>query len=291
MTTPEKTDYHVHYFVDGCVDDEMTPAAIAREAERLGLEEICVLKHYSHELPNGEAAWVHWKRIAPAQFERFLDEMRPFRSASGGPVTVLAGVETELLDETGEVNIPEAQAAQLDALILSVHWLPRMAAAQADPALVPGGLGGSPPEAVSEWRAAVAKCGAAVLVEGMVAGYVNAMGRNTKVKVLAHMYDGLKPLRDYGVPVDELDDNVLLPLMEPLMRACAEGGVLWELMAEPVQRPAVLARANELGVRFTATADAHFLRPDGWASLCDHHKAEEYIASLGLTRGRMGRDA
>lgn len=56
MISAARCDYHVHYFVDGYAHEEMTLANIEREAVRLGLEEVCVLKHYSQELPNGEEA-------------------------------------------------------------------------------------------------------------------------------------------------------------------------------------------------------------------------------------------
>ena len=75
--------------------------------------------------------------------------------------------------------------------------------------------------------------------------------------------------------------------MEPLMRACVKNKVLWELTAHPVKRPSILKKANERGVRFSATADAHFLKADGWAHLRDHFKAREYISSLGLTNGTI----
>ena len=102
------------------------------------------------------------------------------------------------------------------------------------------------------------------------------------------MFDGLHPLRSYyGVPVDVLSDDVLCSLIEPLMNACLRENVLWELTAEPVERPAILKRANDLGVRFTATADAHMPGPEGWAPVCGHSKAEEYISSMKLTKGTL----
>jgi len=66
--------------------------------------------------------------------------------------------------------------------------------------------------------------------------------------------------------------------------------VLWELTPAPVERPAILRRADALGVRFCATADAHFLQTPGWANLYDHAKAEAVIDEFGLTRGELTRE-
>lgn len=265
----------------------MTLANIEREALRLGLAEICVLKHYSHRLPNGGPAWVNWKRIVPEQFDSFLTDIRGYRKCAR--ISMLTGAETELLDDSGTVNIPAAAADRLDALSLSVHWLPRMGVLTADPAFNPWCPEGSPPGVVADWQDRVSKCDPAAVIENFVAAYRHAIEKNPKVLVFAHMGDGLDPLRIYGVPVDTLSSDRLNILMEPLLVACAEAEVLWELTPSPVKRPSILDRANELGVRFSATADAHFLRADGWANLREHEKAEKYLSSLGLTRGTIKR--
>jgi len=283
MISPGKCDYHVHYFADRCAHEEMTVANIEREAVRLGLEEVCVVKHYSQELPNGEDAWVAWKRIVPEQFDSFLEDIRTYQTS--GHVSMLAGVETEIVDDSGKVNIPEEDANKLDTLILSVHWLPRMDILTADPSMNPWKPDKSPPGVVAHWRSRVRECDAEAVVRNLISAYIRAIEHNPKALVLAHMGDGLNPLRSYEVPVDELSDSKLKALMEPLMKTCAGKQVLWELTSTPVKRPSILKRANALGVRFSATADAHFLQTDGWANLRDHDKAEDYINSLGLTKG------
>ena len=280
-------DYHVHYFVDGCVNDEMTLANIEREAVRLGLTEICVLKHYSQALPNGEAVWVNWKRIVPEQFDAFLNDINAYRKSAR--LSMLAGVETELVDDSGTVNIPAEDAEKLDALNLSVHWLPRMEVLTADPALNPWRPESSPASVVADWQKRVSQCDVAAVIENLVTAYCRAIEANPKLLVMAHMGDGLNPLRTYGIAVDTLSDDRLNALLEPLMALCARTGVLWELTPSPVKRPSILHRANELGVRFSATADAHFLQADGWAHLREHEKAEAYISALGLAKGAIGR--
>jgi histidinol phosphatase-like PHP family hydrolase len=285
MIDVRKSDYHVHYYADACAHAEMTLANIEREAIELGLAEVCVVKHYSRELPNGDASWVHWKRVVPDQFTAFLEDFRSHKST--GRVRLLSGVETELLDDTGQVNIPVAEAMKLDAAILSVHWLPRMEVISADPVLVPGSIEKGPSDIVTAWKERIAACGTEAILENFVSAYVHAINKNPKVLVLGHMFDGLLPLRSYGVPVDGLSDDRLIGLMEPLMVACADRGVLWELTPGPVKRTAILEKANRLGVRFCATADAHFLHEEGWAHLRDHAKAEKYLSLLGLTSGNL----
>ncbi len=278
-------DYHVHYFLDGCVHEEMTLSNIEREAIRLDLDEICVLKHYSQELPNGEDVWVNWKRGVSEQFASFLEDIRAYQASAR--ISMLAGVETELMDDKGRVNISAEDADKLDALNLSVHWLPRMETLTADPALNPWHPEKSPPSVAADWENRVKACDTAAVVQNLASAYIRAIEENSKVLVLAHMGDGLDPLRSYGVPVDELSDDKLNALMKPLMQTCAKNQILWELTPEPVKRPSILKRASAVGVRFTATADAHFLQADGWAHLRDHFKAEEYISSLGLIKGTI----
>ena len=282
-----KCDYHVHYHLDGCANKEMTLTNIEKEAVRLGLSEICVLKHFSRELPNNKNAWVYWKQIIPEHFSSFLKDIQTYQSSAH--ISMLAGAETELIDDTGNINIPAEDADKLDMVNLSVHWLPRMETLTADPALNPWEPEKSPPDVLSKWQEHVRKCDTAAVIENLISAYCHALEKNPKVLVLAHLGDGLDPLRTYGIPVDKLSDDRLSTLVQPLMEECVRKNVLWELTPSPVTRPSILMKAKTLGVPFTATADAHFLHADGWAHLRDHSKAEEYISSLGLTKGTIKR--
>jgi histidinol phosphatase-like PHP family hydrolase len=280
-------DYHIHYYADSCANPEMTLENIQKEALRLGLRETCVLKHYSRELPNGADKWMAWKRIVPEAFEAFLKDIRTFEADPR--LRFFAGVETELVDDNGTVNISSQDAERLDALILSVHWLPRMKVATADPTLDVFNIQRSPPDVLRVWQKHVQECGAAALVENLAMAYVRAIEKNPKVLVLGHMFDGFYPLRTYQVPVDDVPEDILCRLMEPLMKVCAAHDVLWELTASPIRQPAILKRAHALGVKFCATADAHFLLVDGWGNLREHEKAEARIDEYGLTRGALKR--
>jgi len=73
-------------------------------------------------------------------------------------------------------------------------------------------------------------------------------------------------------------------LMEPLMLCMREHQVLWELHTIVPRQEAILHRANELGVRFCATADAHFIT-GGWANISDYYKALRIIDDLELIQG------
>ena len=280
MAMSGKVDYHIHYFVDGCASDEMTLANIAAEALKIGLEEICILKHYSQQVPNKEAKWVSWKRIIPKQFADFLTDIRSFHSPAG--LHILAGVETELLNDQSKINIPQCDMDKLDAINLSVHWIPDLEFLHFDPALWPGELGKISPVAAERWRTQIKKIGTEAILKNFVLAYVRAIKENPKVRSLAHMFDGLFPLRQYQIPVDDLGEKKILKLMEPLMQMCVENHILWELTPTPVECDFVLKRANEIGVHFSATVDAHSLQ-----ILRDHNKAETYIDSMALTKGTI----
>lgn len=96
-----KADYHVHYYIDSCAADEMTFPNIEKKALELGLDEISVLKHHSRRMPNGEAAWVCWKRVKPEEWQRYLDEYAAYRPEK---LVIHSGVESELCSEDGEID-------------------------------------------------------------------------------------------------------------------------------------------------------------------------------------------
>lgn len=283
MAVPGKVDYHIHYYIDICAHDEMTLQNIEDEAARLGLEEVCVLKHYSAKLPNGEKAWVHWKQVVPEQFVNFLKDIRTYQQTKG--VKMLAGVEAELLNDEGEINIEQEAMDKLDSVSLSVHWMPDLKILKTDPILYPGDIGKYSSSAADLWRSRIKEAGLSAIIGQYVSSYVKALEKNPKVRVLAHMNDGLNTLRSFDIMVDLLGEDKLVDLMEPIMKTCAEKKVLWEIAEKPVKCELILKRANELGVHFSATVDAHFLHAEGWSHLNEHYMIEEYIDSLGLTKG------
>lgn len=188
-----KADYHVHYYIDGCAADEMTFPNIEKKALELGLDEISVLKHHSRRMPNGEAVWVCWKRVKPDEWQRYLDEYAAYRPEK---LTIHSGVESELCGEDGEINISDEEAAKIDMVALSVHYMPDLDGLKMDFLLYPD-LNFCPEQnneegrrELARWREKAAAFGAENAVKGLVNGYCNAIRAHKKVRTLSHMYDG-----------------------------------------------------------------------------------------------------
>ena len=280
----KKCDYHVHYHLDECASDDMKLQNIEREAIKLGLDEICVLKHYSKLLPNGLDSWVYWKKIKPEQFDFFLDDINKFKKVS--KINILSGVETEIIDDSGNINILSEDSEKLDVLVLSVHWLPKLSVVNVDTKLRPHGFDKSPEDIVDEWFNQLKKVKTEDIVANFISAYVKTVEKNTNPLILGHMYDGLYPLRGYQIPVDKIPKDKLTDLFRPLFKVCSERNVLWELLPEPVKFPEILHKANEYGCKFTATADAHSLyKPNDGMNFTRHNEAEDYIKSLALNKG------
>ncbi|NLL84524.1 MAG: hypothetical protein GX230_09850 [Lentisphaerae bacterium] len=289
-TPPECTDYHVHCHYDGCSAKDMTLAAVYESAVTAGLREICVVKHYSHELPNGGDVWVNWKRTKPDDFEAYLEEFANTPQPAG--LRVLSGVETELTTDKGDVNIPDAQAARVDLLLISNHWLPDAPGLSRawQPLLGEGKLPHAMPlEQLGPWLEALAASGPEPYARAVFEGNANAVRRHPKARVLAHLGDGgLHALRAFRIPADDISDDRLLELAAPLFEACVTHNALWELTPEFPRRTNIVREANRCGVSFTATVDAHFLNNPRWGyTLAQHDVAEEALRKLGLRRGKL----
>lgn len=282
-------DYHVHYCIDACASNDMTFDNITAKCRELGLDEITVLKHYSENMPNGEADWICWHRIRNNEWEQYLNE---YASYSPKGITMHSGVETELCNEKGDINIPLSCQSKIDMCALSVHYMIDLDCCKMDFLYYPD-LNFCPEHnnedgifKRQQWIDKVKSVGAENMITGLANGYINAIKRYPKVKTLSHMYDGLHPLRTYLCDVDYLGKKKQVELLEPLMKTVAEHGVLWELYGNSVVNEDILIRANQLGVKFCATADGHFL-DNGWGPLTKHNLAEELIDRLNLNRGRI----
>lgn len=280
-------DYHVHYYLDGCATKDMTFPNIEKRCMELGVDEISVLKHYSQALPNGKDDWVCWHKIKPDRWQQYLDE---YASYVPEKIKIHSGVETELVNEKGDINIPLNDQAKIDMCALSVHYMIDLECCKMDFLLYPN-LDFCPEfkneegyRQRDEWREKVKAVGPEKMLTGLVNGYINAIKRFPKVKTLAHMADGMLPLRTYLCDVDSLGRDKCVEIIEPLMKTAAEHGVLWELHGSGVVNEKVLIRANELGVRFCATADGHMLT-GGWGPMDGIIKAENLIQRLNLNKG------
>lgn len=247
-----------------------------------------MLKHYSAALPNGKNDWVSWHVVKEAEFRLYLEQMAAYRTEEG--LKIFSGVETELVNCKGDINIPMEDQEKVDSIALSVHYLPQM-----DKVTVPflyhpraqKELLETDPEArqaLKRWQETVEDLGPGYFVEQLVQGYVAAFEKYPKIRQASHMYDGLFPLRDYLIPYDRISEGTLIEMMEPLMDAMVRCQVLWELLPEPVGNKNILKRANEKGVQFVASADGHSLNGT-WGRFVDHPLAEKMIDEMQLNKG------
>ncbi|PKM63225.1 MAG: hypothetical protein CVU97_01455 [Firmicutes bacterium HGW-Firmicutes-21] len=281
-------DYHIHYYIDSCANDEMTFTNIENKCVELGITEAAVLKHYSSAMPNGKDDWICWHRTKPEQWKQYLAEYAAYKPRS---ILMSSGVETELCNERGDINIPVEEQQKIDLVQLSVHYMIDLDCLPLSLLIYPN-LNFCPEfnndegrRLLEEWRQKTVDAGEENIIKGLVNAYMNAIKRYPKVKSLAHMGDGLVPLRTYLVAVDKVGNERIIEIFEPLMSLMAEKGVVWEL-AGSCGNTAMLKRANELGVSFTATADAHFL-DSGWGPLSKHKNAEVFLDSMSLRRGKI----
>lgn len=293
----KRADYHVHHYVDyHCADKSMTFENIINTANEVHIEEICVVKHVTQWLPDGsDYKWANWAKLVPEQFELFLSE---YKAADKKGVNVLIGAETELLDEEGKVNILPEDAAKLDMLNLSCHWIPQLSNFKVSPWIVPLATieklkaVNAPQEQIQAYvdmYEEIKAIGLINIIESLVRAYINAIDRNPKVRNLAHMYDGLFPFIYYNIPLDQIRTHDVVEIMEPLFAKCVEKQVLWEICRDPNAthtRLPVLQRAAEVGVKFTPTTDAHFIK-DGWANLVEYQQIVDQVTRWNLPLGNV----
>jgi len=275
-----KADYHVHYYMDGCSSDAMTLANIAPAALKAGLDEIAVLKHYSANLPNGEGHWCYWKKVIPEQFEQFILDVQEYSQNNIHP-KIYSGVETELVNENGAINIGYEAQQKLDMVALSINYIPNMKALDLNKDNYPDFTA-----LTDEWRQKVADVGIETIIQGYVKSICNAIRKNPKIRTMAHFSDGLALLRPFAINYETIESNRLVEMMEPMMICMREHDVLWEIAKDRPRQEAIVKRANELGVRFCATADAHFIE-GGWANIPEHEVAENIIDEFKLNHGRI----
>lgn len=108
MSLP-RFDFHVHtsYSSDG----EGTPAAMVEAAEVRGLEAVAITDH-GPELSVG---------ISPDKIEPMLGDVELARMDAAIPV--LGGIEANITDQSGAMDIDERMLARFDILLVGVHKL------------------------------------------------------------------------------------------------------------------------------------------------------------------------
>lgn len=274
-------DFHIHFHLDSCGADEMTMPNIEKACIDLGINEATVLKHYSMRLPNGKPDWAAWHVQGTEELDAFIKEYNSYKPRR---VVFHSGVETELLNDRGDINIPLSDQERVDMVQLSVHFMIDTEKLPFDFMLYPDGYF-SPEFATeggqrqwTEWKERVASVGADYLLEATAKGYLNALKRFPKIKSLSHMGDGIGHLKTFGADVSQISMTRRVGIFEPLMKYMGEKGIFWELTAGGMSQE-MFNRAKELGVIFTCTADGHQLY-EGWGPLSNHIKAEEALERL-----------
>lgn len=274
-------DFHIHFHLDACGADEMTMPNIERACIDLGIDEGTIIKHYSMKLPNGKNDWAAWHVQGTKELDKFLDE---YHSYTPKQVVFHSGVETELLNDKGDINIPLSDQEKVDMVQLSVHFMIDTEKLPFDFLLYPDAyfspeFGTEDGQKLwAEWKEKVYNVGAEYLLEATASGYLNALKRYPKIKSLAHMGDGFGALKTFGADVFSVPISRRVEIFEPLMKYMAENGTFWELTSGGMSNE-MFRRAKELGVTFTCTADGHQLY-EGWGPLSNHIKAEEALARL-----------
>lgn len=274
-------DFHIHYHMDACGAEEMTLPNIERVCKELGIDEATIIKHYSEKMPNGEKDWICWHVQGAKELDAFLEE---YNAYTPNGIIFHSGVETELINDKGDINIPVEDQNKVDMVQLSIHFmistekLPMDFLLYPDLSFCPGYNNETGRKMLAEWKEKVDAVGPEYLIEATVNGYMNAVKRFPKVRSLAHMADGMKHLRTYKSDVSLVPVKKQVEMFEPLMKLLAERGVFWEI-ANEFAEPAIIKRAHELGVIFTCTADGHQLYK-GWGPLANHINAENRLKEL-----------
>lgn len=282
-------DYHIHYYLDGCASGEMALPQIDEACRELNIAQGGILKHYSHALPYGGDNFIYWHRIKQGEWARFLAEFAFYKPKY---TRFFSGVETELLNQNGDINIPHEEQKKVDFVGLSVHFMPELNCLRFDLPCSPDldFVPANEPEKraenerhISRWVEKCADAGADRIIEGTAQAYINAIKKNPRIRSLTHMGDGMSVLRTYKINTESVSLKKRLEILEPLMKLAAEREIVWELTADGAAGgdEQILLHANRLGVGFAATADAHQLY-NGWAPLSNHVKAEKVIERLML---------
>lgn len=275
-----QADYHIHHHVDPCADAEMTLSNIEEAVHEMGLQEITVLTHCSTQLPGDAADWGWWHKLREDRFALYLSEVRSFSSKYG--TRIYSGIETELVDDKGNIATTEDILHKVDMAALSLHYLPDIAVFPWLPDdFPPSGHGAEFQNQYQEWQRVISDIPPASILEALAKAHIKAIQKNPKIRTLAHLDDMSYTPGLYGIRFDSMKESLFTEILEPLMRAAAEQEVLWEITEACPIRP-MFRRAQELGVHFTPTSDAHFIS-GGWGPLSRRRGAVEKMESMGLT--------
>ena len=231
------SDYHIHTRHNRCASPEMTVASVLERAGETGLDQVGLVVHFH---PGDD----------PALFDRVRAEIAAARSGGpGGPSQVLLGAEIDLMDQNGATSWREELSGRVDYVLLAMGHT-QMAWVQADLSLDPE-----------------------TFLIRQTEGLLKALD-TVPVTALAHpyIYGALhrqSPELAYALRPHRLPEELVRSLAARLV----DGGVVFEYHCRDLLiRPqnlggaafvssyaAFLDALRELGVRFIAGSDAHYL--------------------------------
>lgn len=102
-------DFHTHSHYSA--DSSMAPTQIIEEAEAKGLEGVAITDH-GPELSVG---------MNPRELTNYLRELRALQKKAGIPVFV--GMEVNIVDRYGNLDVPREILAELDYPLISIHYI------------------------------------------------------------------------------------------------------------------------------------------------------------------------
>jgi putative hydrolase len=220
-------DYHVHsLFSDGTSTLEQN-VAVARQR---GLGRLCLVDHVRRD-----TAWV-------PDFVRAVQSLR-----EPGGMGILAGVEAEILDRTGQLDLPDAVAlAGIDLILIADHQFP----ADAGPALPQHIRADLADELLSPREAIEGLVEATANALKAMAATAGALGLAAR-PVLAHLFSILPKI---GLTEPDVPD-ALLGLLAGQARAAGAMVEVNEKWSCPSAR--TLRAFASAGVPLVASTDSH----------------------------------
>lgn len=259
MPSLKTTDWHVHYFRDGCAESEMTVESVLAAAAEKGIEEMGLLGHFRNRFVINDLAY--WTEPNP----KFFDFLRDDLSAAKSSLKIRIGAEADINTLDGAVSITTEQASQIDFVLIGIHWPPTL------PPLVDYADLVEPAQLLDAYcsynKIRAEEFSVERLITDMFRSMINAVSRNPFVDILAHPAGFATRLGPFCIKMDASR------WFDKMAAALKTSGVAYELNAStfPEYSPEVLdgfvkpfiGTCAEAGVMFAMGSDAHRLKEVG----------------------------
>lgn len=259
MISVEATDWHVHYFRDGCAEPEMTVESVLAAAAEKGIEELGLLGHFRNRMVISDLAY--WTEPNPKFFDLLRRDVSEAGHSAlpGRPVKVHIGAEVDINTIGGDLSITNEQASRIDYVMIGIHWPPTL------PPLVDYIDLQEPARLLEAYcsynRIRPEDFSVERLIGDMFTSMINAIARNPFVHILAHPAGFATSLGMFCIEMGASE------WFEKLANALAANHVAYELNAgalreyspealEGFVKPLMLTCARA-GVMFTVGSDAH----------------------------------